>query len=76
MFKEYLVWGHQTQPAAQQSRYGIDLMSVTAYTKVPDGRINIRVGMALSYDVHMTEPEFEQFTVNLKTAHRLKKAYD
>lgn len=76
MFKEYTQAGHQAQPLNQQSKTGVDLTSITSYIRSPSNGYLSLVGHGLNVQVHMTEAEFEEFKVNLKTANRLKRAYE
>ena len=76
MFKEYVYAGHQTQPAAQQNRFGCDLMKITSYTRQPANNYVTLTGQGFNCQVHMTQAEFDEFLINLKTANRLRAAFE
>jgi len=78
MFKEYTYNGHQSQPSAQQSKIGVDLTLVAAFVRTPGtGVVSLYLATGASIPAcNMTEAEFEEFKVNLKTANRLKRAYE
>lgn len=77
MFKDYIYFGHQTAAVSSQLRIGVDLTQVTAWHRNP-GQNSVTVFMrpSASHVVYMTQAEFDEFLVNLKTANRLKKAYE
>lgn len=77
MFREYTDFNTRGNAVTSQARVGVDLTSVTGYWRDPgSGRVQLRFGGNGSYDAYMTQAEFDEFTVNLKTATRLKKAYE
>lgn len=76
MFKEYITAGHQTANPANQAKTGVNLMNVVTYIRTPGQNYVQLIGTGLNTQVHMTDAEFEEFKINLKTAMRLKSAYE
>jgi len=77
MFKEYTQAGHQSEAENRQNKVGVDLMTITSYILQLNnyGYVTL-IGHGLNTVVYMTEAEFEEFKVNLKTANRLKRVYE
>ena len=77
MFKQYIRAGDQSQPEANRGVIGIDLMTLVAYVRVPlSGYVTLYVPGSSGYNVFMTPAEFDEFQTNVKTANRLKRAYE
>jgi hypothetical protein len=76
MFKEYILANQNGIPAAQQMKYGIDLMKIITYTRDPINNRTTITGNGVSASLTMTPDEHETFLTNLKTANRLKSAYE
>lgn len=76
MFKEYTAAGSQSVPIAQQNRTSVDLMAVTSYTRSPSNNYITMHCNGTNIQVFMTEAEFEEFKINIKTANRLKRGYE
>lgn len=78
MFQDYIQAGHQGASTSTQTRVGIDLMQVNAWQRQPQQLYTILyVGRNnTQFQVYMSNAEFDEFLTKLKTANRLKKAYE
>jgi len=76
MFKEYIYLGHQTAPENQQIKVFVNLMTVYSFWRNPaNGAVRI-MGPGLGFDLYMTETQYDEFKLNMKTAARLKHSYE
>lgn len=76
MFKQYVMAGHQNNAIGSQALVGVDLMTITSYTRTPAQLYTHLIGPGLNTQVYMTQTDFEEFCTNLKTANRLKRVYE
>jgi hypothetical protein len=76
MFKEYILFADSTVAVSAQRKIGIDLTTLVSYTRSQSTNSTHLNGPAINVTVLMSNDQFDEFKINLKTAHRLKCAYE